>query len=122
MQELFVSLNDSHANIRRADGAHISSACNDSTSSLSASELVAAALGSCIATSLAPLFARHALDTAELGMVIKPLTGNLAGGLHVQLRVPDCDETVLVRLQRAAEQCPVRQALNVNIILDWQVS
>lgn len=122
MQDIFISLNANQAAIRRADGISISSACGSSGSALSASELLAAALGSCIAASLAPLFARHALDDSALQIHIRPQATELSGGLRVQLRVPGCDEKILLRLKRAAEQCPVRQALNNPVTFDWQTS
>lgn len=122
MQKLFISFNDSQTNIRRADGVNISSACGLSTSALSASELLGAALGSCVAASLAPLFARHALDESTAQIVVELQAADLAHGLRVQLHVPACDENILLRLQRAAEQCSVRQALDIPVAFDWQVS
>lgn len=121
MQQLFISFNDSQTNIRRADGVAINSACGLSTSALSASELLAAALGSCIAASLAPLLARHALDVSTVQLGVEPQTAEIGDGLRVQLHVPACDEKILLRLQRAVEHCPVRQALNIPVTFDWQV-
>lgn len=121
MQDIFISLNESQATVRRSDGVSIGSACGDSTTALSASELVAAALGSCIAASLAPLFARHTLDDSALQIHIQPQAAELIEGLRVQLNVPGCDERILLRLKRAAEQCPVRQALNIPVTFDWQI-
>lgn len=123
MQQLFINFNLDQANIRRADGMAINSACGqaDSALALSASELLAAALGGCIAARLAPLFARHALDESSAQIIVEPQKSEVTDGLRVQLSVPSCDEKILLRLQRAAEQCPVRRALDIPVIFDWQV-
>lgn len=120
MQQIFITLNDRQVNVHRADGANISSACGDSGAALSASELVAAALGSCIAASLVPICRRHALDASSLHIVIQPLAKELVDGLNVQLRIPACGQNMMLRLRRAAEQCPVRHALNIPVNFDWQ--
>lgn len=121
MQEILVRLNERLASIRRSDGVCINSACGDSADFLSASELVAAALGSCIAASVAPIFLRHELDENLLAIHLKPTGKHLSDGLRIQLDIPDCNDDVLARLKRAAERCPVRQALNVPVTFDWQV-
>ena len=121
MQDMSIRMNGNRVDIRRADGVTMSASCSDSTSSFTSSELLATALGSCIAASLSPLFARHGLDETSLHIELQARTGDVTRGFRMQIAVPACDDDVFVRLQRAVERCPVRQALNIPVILDWQV-
>lgn len=120
MQDMSIRVNGNRVDIRRADGVMMSTSCTG-TSSFTSSELLAAALGSCIAASLSPLFTRHGLDETSLHIELQARTEDVTRGFHMQIAVPACDDNVLVRLQRAVERCPVRQALNTPVILDWQV-
>lgn len=121
MQDILVTSNGRQANIRRADGVEIAAACGDNGQSLSSAELLAAALGSCVAANLMPLFERHALNPAALQIALRPQSNGLEAGFNIQVRVPSCSADILTRLQRGAERCAVRQSLNIPVTFHWQV-
>lgn len=119
MLELTVTLDNDRLAVRRADGIAVDSACGAEGDALSASELLAASLGACVAASIAPLCRRHGLDPAAVHVRIAPRGDALAHGLTVTVTLPACEAAVRARCRRAAETCPVGQALNVPLEFHW---
>jgi len=85
----------------------------------SSTDLLAAALGSCIATNLEPLLVRHGipLDTIRVGVdkelsVTPKRLVRLAVAIHLG---PTVSPDVIVRLGRAADHCLVHQSLAPEI-------
>lgn len=122
MQEITATTAGNKLAITRADGVVIESACAADGDALSARELLAASLASCIAASLAPLLARHRLHAAELRIRIAAQEGPLAQGFSVDVTLPAGGPELLLRCQRAAAACPVLRALNIPVDIHWRMS
>ena len=105
----------------RADGALVESCCGDGAA-FSATELLAAALGSCIAASLAPLLARHEQDERALRITVARRGRSVNDGFDIQVALPASDALLQARCRRAAENCPVRQALAVPVTFNWNTN
>lgn len=119
MLQLVATLQAGTVSIQRADGATASSACESGRDALSASELLAASLASCIVASLAPILERHARDASALHVRVAPRAGALLDGLSVAITLPGLPADLAARCRRAAEACPVRRALNIPLDIDW---
>ena len=122
MKPVAVTFSDTLLNVARADGVRIASACDARHPALSATELLAAALGSCMAASLQPLFVRHHLDLAALRITVSARNTSLEEGFAVSVQLPPCDDDVLRRCERAVEGCPVKRALSIPVAIDWMTS
>jgi len=120
MRSFTIGLARDIVEIRREDGIHLQAAC-DGTAHASATELLAAALGACIAASLAPLLARHGIEPEHLHLAVAARGGQFADGLAVTIGLPACDAALLERCRRAATRCPVHRALDVPIDLDFDI-
>lgn len=118
MQAISVSISGTAV---RADGVTIGSDCAGDNA-FTASELLAAALGSCLAASLAPLAARHEVDASAVGIVLLGAGESLEDGIAVRVRLPSCPDGFLPRCQRAAAACPVARALKIPLQIHWQVT
>ena len=115
MQEIVITWNDSTLTATRADGVSLASACADSHDALSATQLLAASLGSCVAASLVPLLSRHGADPAGLCITLRGLGDALEQGFALIIALPPVDDALRQRCERAARACPVRRALAVPV-------
>ena len=93
----------------------------------SPTDLVAAALGSCMLTVMGILAERHgwalagAKAVARKGMAEDPL--RRVGRLEVELSFPPgLPQEARQPLLRAAETCPVRQSLHPELVVDLQAN
>ena len=118
MQDLFVTLESGDARVVRTDGTSLVVSC-DGSAHLSSGELVAAALASCIAATLAPIFERHAIPADGLSIRARPAGSAVGEGLNVEITLPPCEEKLLPLLKRAAERCPVKHALSIDVEFHW---
>ncbi len=88
----------------------------------SATDLLAAALGSCIATSLAPVASRHGIAPESLSLlVVKELRNapKRVGRIAIIVRLPRAVEPLLLRkLERAAASCPVHRSLSGEVTVE----
>lgn len=119
MHELAVTLNKKTLVVTRADGARLSAACDGNADGFSATELLAAALGSCITASLAPLLSRHGASREQLRVTLRPQSQALEHGLIVVIALPSMDDALRQRCSRAVAACPVYKALNIPVELHW---
>ena len=91
----------------------------------SSTDLVAAALGSCIGSSLEPVLIRHDLPVHEFILnVEKKLSHSLRkiASLTVTLVTGvDLDETLKTKLSRTAKACPVHRSLHPDIVVEWSI-
>jgi uncharacterized OsmC-like protein len=87
--------------------------------SFSSTDLIGAALGSCIATDLEPVAVRHGLALADIAILVaKELSGapKRIESFTVTVTLPaTVDDVLLVKLQRAARLCLVQRSLNADI-------
>ncbi len=88
--------------------------------SFSSTDLVAAALGSCIATSLEQVAQRGGLDVARLAIQVEKTLATepvrRIAALHVTIFVGgSADETLRRKLERAAHSCPVHRSLHPDV-------
>jgi len=90
----------------------------------SATDLLAAALASCIATSLAPVASRHGIPPGSLTLLVeKKLSAapKRVARLTVIVRIPRAVESILLRkLERAAASCPVHRSLADDVAVEVQ--
>lgn len=121
MQEISVRVTGDTLAIRRADGVTIESACGTDNAALSATELLAASLASCITASIMPLLSRHGAGAAGLGIVVAA-NDPLARGFDVRIALPACEDELLARCKRAVAKCPVLRALNIPVDIQWQMN
>lgn len=86
-----------------------------SGSSFSSTDLLAAALGTCIATDLEALFERHGIGLDEVRIEVERVLSTRPKrleALHVRLGVRGVlEERTKIVIQRAAEHCVVRRSL-----------
>jgi putative redox protein len=92
-----------------------------SGTSFSATDLLAAALGVCIATTIETVAARHSIPPDALSTTVdKTLATNLKRleGLAVQIACSaDVPPDVLERLKRAAGHCIIHRSLHPDVIV-----
>lgn len=120
MRELAVIIDNDTPIVTRDDGLRLRVACGDNDAALSATELLAASLGSCIAASLLALLSRHGANCNRLRVTLQ-LSGALPdAGFTVVIALPPVDNALQKRCRRAAVACPVRRALNVPVEFHWQ--
>lgn len=97
-----------------------------SGASFSSTDLLAAALGSCIATDLEPLARRHRIALADIGIEVEKSLSSRpkqVESLHVHVRLPrGVAEDVLLRFERAAARCLVHRSLDPHIRVSVTVS
>lgn len=122
MQQLSVTIDGPSLVVTRGDGFVIESACVTGQAALSATELLAASLGSCVAASLVALLSRHHVNHDRLRIIVRAKGAALEHGFSLDIALPSLDEGLRLRCQRAALACPVRQALNTPVELHWQDS
>jgi putative redox protein len=97
-----------------------------SGASFSSTDLLAAALGSCIATDLEPVAERHGVALADIRIVIGKeltITPKRIVSLRVSVTLPDTvAEDVMLRLERAAQHCLVHRSLHtdIDVVIDFQ--
>jgi putative redox protein len=90
----------------------------------SPTDLMAAALGSCVLTVMGVLAEKLKLDftgvTAEVVKEMASLPARRIGQLKVQIRCPrKFDSQITERLERAATSCPVHHSLHPDIIQEF---
>lgn len=87
--------------------------------SFSSSDLVAAGLGSCIATDLEAVAERHGLAPAEIEIEVDKhlaTSPKRIAGFDVHVSLPGhVDDVLLVKLQRAARTCLVWRSLGADV-------
>ena len=87
--------------------------------SFSSTDLIGAALGSCIATDLEPVAVRHGLAPADITILVeKELSGapKRIESFTVTVTLPaTVDDVLLVKLERAARLCLVQRSLSPDI-------
>lgn len=106
------------ANVRTQDGRILVTGCgNGSGDAFSATELLLASLGSCIAASIAPLLERHG-EARNLAIDLQLAGASLPGLIKVDVRVPQADEALALRCRRAAEKCPVLRSLAAPVEIE----
>jgi|SRR5690606_23855011 len=120
MQEIVITWNDSALTATRVDGISLTSACGDSREALSATQLLAASLGSCIAASIVPLLSRHGVDPAQLRITLRAPAEMTESGFAVVVALPPVDDALRQRCERAARACPVRRALAIPVDIRWE--
>lgn len=93
--------------------------------SFSSTDLLAAALGSCIATDVEALAVRHAVDLAGIEIDVEKTLQRRPkriAALHVVVVLPSgVDPRLLPRFERAAAACLVRRSLAPEIPVDVAV-
>lgn len=110
-----------NAVVKTRDGRQLAVACTGtSLPAFSSTELLQAALAGCVTASVAPLLARHGADAASLRVTVTVEDASLARGVAVGITLPACDDELLARCRRAVANCPVRQALNIPVDIQWQ--
>lgn len=88
--------------------------------SFSATDLLAASLGACVATSLEAVARRHGLDPARIRITVDKELGTSVPRRIARLRlvawIPGpVEESVRRRLERAARACPVHRSLHPEV-------
>jgi len=90
-----------------------------SGTSFSSTDLVAAGLGSCISSSLAPMAERHSVPLEAISIAVEKELGTdpkrisrLATTITIAAPV---EETLIKRFRRAAETCTVHRSLHPDI-------
>lgn len=88
-------------------------------STFSSTDLVAAGLGSCISSSLAPMAERHDVPLDEITIVVDKALGTDPKRISrlattIRIGVP-IDESLARRFRRAAETCTVHRSLHPDI-------
>lgn len=90
--------------------------------SFSPTDLLAAALGSCILTTMGIVARRHEWpiegSTARIEKHMTPQPGRRVGRLVVEFSLPELDERARTVLERAAHTCPVHRSLHPDVELD----
>lgn len=88
----------------------------------SATDLLAAALASCIGTSLAPVASRHGIPPGSLSLLVEKELSDApkrVARLTVIVRIPRAVDPILLRkLERAAAICPVHRSLAADIAVE----
>jgi putative redox protein len=97
-----------------------------SGTSFSSTDLLAAALGSCIATDLEPVAERNGLAPASIAIDVEKHLSTKPkriDTLAVSVRVPEhVGDALLLKLERAAAACLVQRSLQPDIRVDITVS
>jgi putative redox protein len=90
--------------------------------SFSSTDLLAAALGSCIATDIEPVAVRHGLPLESIRIEVdKDVTSQpkKVNGLRVRVLLPgSVDDLLLLKLERAAGHCLVHRSLDPDITVE----
>lgn len=120
MHELALTLDKEKLLVTRADGVAMESACAGGSRAFSATELLGASLGSCMAASLRPLLARHGADCGRLRVTVRLRDDALEQGFAVAIALPPVNAALDVRCRRAVAACPVIRAMNLPIDIHWQ--
>lgn len=85
----------------------------------SSTDLLAAALGSCIATNLEPVAERHDLPLDQISLTVDKalsVSPKRIKSLAVEVRIgTSVSPSVLTRLERAASHCLVHQSLSTEV-------
>jgi uncharacterized OsmC-like protein len=88
----------------------------------SATDLLAAALASCIATSLAPVASRHGIRPEWLSLLVEKELSNApkrVARMTVIVRIPRAIDPILLRkLERAAASCAVHRSLADDVAVE----
>lgn len=88
----------------------------------SSTDLVAAALGACIGTSLAPVAARHGISPGALALRVEKTLSSAPkriARLTVIVRHPgEVGPLLLRKLERAAAACPVHRSLAADVAVE----
>jgi putative redox protein len=86
-------------------------------------DLLAATLASCIATMIALYAKNHSWDIGETAVEVAYDPDSSPRRFAIDLRLPDdLTPDQLRKLQRVAETCPVRRALEAGFLFDERVS
>ncbi len=92
--------------------------------SFSATDLVSAALGACILTSIDTILEREGHDPKKVRIsVAKTLSGNpeMIKAIHLDIDYPEkLDDALTKKLERAMATCPVKRSLNDNVEISSQ--
>ncbi|MGH7467003.1 MAG: OsmC family protein [Longimicrobiales bacterium] len=125
MSDLIVSLTAATATriLHARSGAVIESAMapefGGPGGAFSSTDLLAAALGSCIATSLGPVAERHGIPLDSLQLVVRKELGQQprrVTRLVIEVRCTrPISGDVLARLERATESCTVSRSLHPDL-------
>ena len=98
-----------------------SAAFGGSGRSFSSTDLLAVALGSCVATDMEPVAVRHGLPLGEIrievdkDVSVKP---KQVRALRVRVSLPPgVDDMLLVKLERAAGHCLVHRSLHPDVVV-----
>ena len=87
--------------------------------SFSSTDLVSAALGSCILTSIDSIFTREGYDPKRLRIsVIKTLSDNpkMIKTINLEIFYPEkLGEILIKKIERAMATCPVKRSLNEKV-------
>lgn len=93
-------------------------------SSFSSTDLLAAALGACIATDIETLAVRHGIELSAIEIEVgKELSRQpkKVEAFRVVIRVPGIDDGMRLRLERASGHCLVRRSLDPGIRVSVEV-
>ena len=105
--------------VAMAGGQQLRIACADA-GDFTAARTLLAALGGCLAASMAPLLVRHGADMTTLHIALAVRDAALSSGVDVTITLPACETAVRTRCERAARHCPVLRALAIPVNLHWQ--
>ena len=99
-----------------------SPAYGGSGQSFSSTDLLAAALGSCIATNIEPVAERHGIDFDRILLTVTKVLSKQPKrieSLTVAVRIEgDIAPDVLLRVERAAHHCLVHESLAAHVAVD----
>jgi uncharacterized OsmC-like protein len=90
--------------------------------SFSSTDLVTAALGSCMLTSIDKIFEREGFDPKKIKIVVTKTLSNdpkMIKTIRLEIFYPDkLSDVLLKKLKNATKTCPVKRSLNENIQVD----
>lgn len=94
--------------------------------SFSSTDLLAAALGSCVATSIDQIATRHGLSLDQLRVKVeKELSQEpkRVSSLRVVIEIDaELDKDLRTRIERAANGCPVKRSLHPDIAVEIELA
>jgi uncharacterized OsmC-like protein len=116
--------------VHRDSGAEIRSSMapeyGGAGGAFSSTDLLAAALGSCIATNIEPVARRHDVPLDAIGIGVEKRLGSSPKRIEsvaVRVRVePDVPAAVIARFERAADLCLVHRSLSPDISVTIDVA
>lgn len=92
--------------------------------SFSSTDMVCAALGSCILTGIESILEREGHDPSKIEMTVEKQLSQkpkMIGSIEIAIGYPDkLDDRLIKKLSRASAMCPVKRSLSENIHINLQ--